>query len=829
MFKIYQFFIKFFFHPEEKADVGTKKIMNLWTLTFINQDLEEKYSNKEKQRIIVLFRLQYLIHFLINVIYFVNNQFFLKNYQVAYFRVAFCFWHIICMILQANIKRIHYKSFIAISEFFSCVITILIAYVYVQAQLINKPCGRQTTSQAVSGGIQTGLLIISYLLVCPLWFIQGLILIAATILFIGLMGNLGSIYWTFYVLLLMMLIFFRFLEYYKRIDFYTICQQTSNLHACKNIFDKTVPNSILILTENNDDLQDSTNSGKEMKLIYSNDFAIKYLQVSDENEIIKKLKSIYIQTEQESEQDTYNSCVSIYDVLYQKMGQFEEQFTQQLKTNRTTVIQNEYDISDFSDYFLCFRFDSQSKVALSQKQQLKIKSHFEIRVLHCIWENKHSILVIMNDISEKIRLKHLKELDQYKDRLLATVSHDLKTPLNGMMIDISIMQNILQQKSSITHGNIEQLCGHLDEFNQSGQLLLSMINDLLDYSQINKGYLRLIPKPFNLNNTFKFINSLLLRQSNEKGVQLIWRNHIDPDHSELLTDENRLKQVLINLVANAIKFTMQGEIVITANQSNEKDVIEISVSDTGYGIPEDIQKNLFRLYSTFDIGNNNRHGVGLGLTISQQLVTLLGPTDKIDLKSQVGKGSTFKFIIFRKLQQSLENSLQELDLNEKQIVPRFPSYKNLNQIIKKRKTIQKKAQTYYKLDSQTDECLKVLIVDDTPFNIIALSAMLNQVIYNCKLYKAFNGKQAFDLYSKEQMSVIFMDVNMPEMDGYQCTQEIRKFEQIQRLTQSLIIIVTAFTGSDDKQKSQKCGANDHLDKPLNMEDLKKVIKKFGII
>ncbi|CAD8102678.1 unnamed protein product [Paramecium sonneborni] len=829
MLKIYQFFLKFFFHPEETNDVEPKKIMNLWTLSFKNQDLEEKYSNKEKQRIIVLFRLQYLIHFLINVIYFVNNQFFLKNHLVAYFRVAFCFWHIICMISQANIKRIHYKSFIAISEFLSCVITILIAYAYVQAQLINKQCGKQTTSQAVSSGIQTGIIIISYLLVCPLWFIQGLILIAATILFIGLMGNLASIYWTFYVLLLMMLVFFRFLEYYKRIDFYTICQQTSNLHACKNIFDKTVPNSILILTENNQSLQDSTSQSKEMKLIYSNDFAIKYLQVSDENEVIQKLKSIYIQTDQESIQDTYNSCVSIYDVLYQKMGQFEEQFIEQMKTNRTTVLQNEYDISEFSDYFLCFRFDQQNKVPLSSKQQLKIKSHFEIRVLHCIWENKHSILVIMNDISEKIRLKHLKDLDQYKDRLLATVSHDLKTPLNGMMIDINIMQNILQQKSSITHNKIEQLCGHLDEFNQSGQLLLSMINDLLDYSQINKGYLRLIPKTFNLNTTFKFINSLLIRQSNEKGVQLIWNNQIDPKNSDLFTDENRLKQVLINLVANAIKFTMQGEIVVSASQPIEKDLVEISVSDTGYGIPEDIQKNLFRLYSTFDIGNNNRHGVGLGLTISQQLVSLLGPTDKIELKSQVGKGSTFKFVIFRKLHQSLENSIQEQDLNQKQIVPRFPSYKNLNQIIRKRKTQFKKAQTYYKLESIPDEYLKVLIVDDTPFNIIALSAMLNQVIHNCKLYKAFNGKQAFDLYSKEQMSVIFMDVNMPEMDGYQCTQEIRKFEQIYKLSQSLIIIVTAFTGSDDKLKSQKCGANDHLDKPLNIEDLQKVIKKFGII
>ncbi|CAD8047721.1 unnamed protein product [Paramecium sonneborni] len=506
--------------------------MNLRTLTFQNQDQEEKYLNKEKQRIIVLFRLQYLIHFLINFIYFVNNQFFLKNQLGAYFRAGFCLWHIVCMISQANIKRIHYKQFIAMSEFLSCVITILITYVYVQAQLINTQCGKQTTSQTVSSGIQIGIIIISYLLVCPLWFVQGLVLKAATFLFIGLMGNLASIYWTFYVLLLMMLVFFRLFEYYKRIDFYTICQQTSNIHACKNIFDKTIPNSILIFTENNDNLQDST------KLV--NEFAIKYLQVSDENEIIKKLKSIYIQNEQESILDTYNSFVSIYDVLYQKMGQFEEQFTQQLNTNQTSILQNEYDISNLSDYFLCFRFDYQSKVALSQKQQLKMKSHFEIRLLHCIWENKHSILVIMNDISEKIRSIHLKELDQYKDRLLATVSHDLKTPLNGMMIGINII---------IMINNIKQLCSHLDEFNQSGQLLLSMINDLLDYSQINKGYLRLTPKSFNLNNTFKFINSLLLRQSNEKGVQLIWNNKVDPNNSDQFTDENRLKQVLINLVA----------------------------------------------------------------------------------------------------------------------------------------------------------------------------------------------------------------------------------------------------------------------------------------
>ncbi|CAD8120967.1 unnamed protein product [Paramecium sonneborni] len=828
MLKIYQFIVKFFLHPEEVSnELEPKKIMNLWTLSFRNLDIEEKYTNKEKKRIIVLFRLSYLIHFFINFIYFINNQFVLKNQVVAYLRIGFSFWHIICLISQANIQKIQYKYFISISEIVSAFITILITYVYIQAQLLNKQCNQQTTAQALSGGIQTGIIIISYLIVCPLWFCQGLILIAATILLVGLIGIIDSIYWTFYVLLIMLFIFFRSLEYYKRLDFYKICQQTSNLNACKNIFDKTVPNSILILTEQNDDLQDSTNTGKEMKLIYTNDFAIKYLQVSDENEIIKKLKCIYIQTEQESEQETYNSCVSIYDILQKKLNQVEEQF-QQTQSNRSSVIKNEYDISDVSDYFLCFKLDCQCKVQLSTKPQVKIKSHFEIRILNCIWENKHSILVIMNDISEKIRLKHLKEMDHYKDRLLATVSHDLKTPLNGMMIDIDIMQHILQQKSQITVNNIDQLCIHLDEFHQSGQLLLSMINDLLDYSQINKGQLRLIPKNFNLNNTFKFINQLLNRQSIEKGVKLNWYNTIDDQNSILLTDETRLKQVLINLVANAIKFTMQGEIQIMAIYHPESDLIELSVQDTGYGIPEEIQKNLFKLYSTYDIGKNNRHGVGLGLTISQQLVSLLGPSDKIELKSQVGKGSTFKFKIFRILKQSLENSIQEQDLYQKQIVPQFPSYKNLNSIKKKRSQI-KKAQTYYKLETTPDDSFKILIVDDTPFNIIALSAMLNQVMINCKLFKAFNGKQAFDLYSKEQMNIIFMDVNMPEMDGYQCTSEIRKFEQIQKLSQSIIVIVTAFSGQDDKLRSQKCGANYYLEKPLNMDDLKKVMKKFGIL
>ncbi|CAD8123350.1 unnamed protein product [Paramecium sonneborni] len=828
MLKIYQFIVKFFLHPEEVSNgLEPKKIMNLWTLQFRNSEIEEKYTNKEKKRIIVLFRISYLIHFFINFIYFINNQFVLKNQTVAFFRIGFSFWHIICLITQANIQKIQYKYFISISEIVSAFTTILITNVYIQAQLLNKQCNQQTTAQALSSGIQTGIIIISYLIVCPLWFCQGLILVAATILLVGLIGIIDSIYWTFYVLLIMLFIFFRSLEYYKRLDFYAICQQTSNLNACKNIFDKTVPNSILILTGQNDDLQESTNTGKEMKLIFTNDFAIKYLQVSDENEIIRKLKSIYIQTEQETEQETYNNCVSIYDILQQKLNEVEEQF-QQTSSNRSSLIKNEYDISDVSDYFLCFKFDCQSKVTLSSKSQVKIISHFEIRVFHCIWENKHSILVIMNDISEKIRLKHLREMDHYKDRLLATVSHDLKTPLNGMMIDINIMQHILQQKSSITHSNIEQLCLHLDEFHQSGQLLLSMINDLLDYSQINKGLLRLIPKSFNLNNTFKFINQLLNRQSTEKGVRLNWCNTIDDKNSILLTDETRLKQVLINLVTNAIKFTMQGEILIIANHIPESDLIELSVSDTGYGIPDEIQKNLFKLYSTYDIGKNNRHGVGLGLTISQQLVTLLGPSDKIELKSQVGKGSTFKFKIYRILQQQLENSIQEQDLHQKQIVPLFPSYKNLN-CIKKKRAQTKKAHTYYKLETTPDESFKILIVDDTPFNIIALSAMLNQVMINCKLFKAFNGKQAFDLYSKEQMNIIFMDVNMPEMDGYQCTSEIRKFEQIQKLSQSIIVIVTAFSGQDDQIKSLKCGANYHLEKPLNLEDLKNVMQKFGIL
>ncbi|KAM3131984.1 hypothetical protein pb186bvf_015868 [Paramecium bursaria] len=783
--------------------------MSKWTLRFQNILLEEQYDINQKPKYVSMFRITTLFQLLVNIIYFFNTYFVHKVQELSYYRIAFAMWHMILLGLQlTNFKVFRQRNVIAFTVYFNSILNLGLMYMYVSTVLYNKSCTQTVLTQALNSGINIEHFNISYILACPNWILQCLIAITTQVTIVGVFGNLvSSSYWTFYVLLLSLCLLFRVYESNFRLDFIQLYKQNANINACKKIFDKTIPNSIIVLAKDQSYMTQCSNrwetsedqlctTERKLQVLYNNDASLKYMGAKNQEEVLANMKQIFIQKDNSS---VHSQLMSIYDVIW-------DTFNNHQSIQRPSLDDYALPTAE-SQQFICLMQKSREVMGSNKQIAFANETHFDIRILQCLWEKKPSVVVVINDISEKIRLKNMKQLDSYKDRLLATVSHDLKTPLNGMSILTQVMQELVNNKEEITTQDKQDLKKYLRDFHQSQLLLLSMINDLLDFSQINRGLLRLAPAQFTIQHTFDFIHSLLERQAKAKNIDLLWVIDIPIHYQTLFSDENRLKQIIINLVSNAIKFTSKGYIKITAKYINEpRDIIRISVKDTGQGIPISIQGHLFKLYSTFNFQNNNQHGVGLGLTITKQLVNLLGPDETLEFQSEVDKGTEFSFTIYRNLDDNHET------FSPKQRLPSFSAKRMLKSVP----------------SVIPSKHIKILLVDDTPINIIALGALITKCM-KCEILKACNGVEALELVKREDVQIVFMDVNMPIMDGYECTKEIRKWQQQMNIHQFPIIMVTAFTNESDKQQSKLVGADSHLDKPVQILALKSILNDFGLL
>ncbi|CAD8081014.1 unnamed protein product [Paramecium sonneborni] len=283
---------------------------------------------------------------------------------------------------------------------------------------------------------------------------------------------------------------------------------------------------------------------------------------------------------------------------------------------------------------------------LQEKEQIKNYFPTDIDVLEVIWDQQPAIMLIFQSQSEKQQQQQIEELklrDQYKDDLLVSVSHDFKTPINGIVAIVQYLEQVVVNQMEINY---------LIILKKWAQLLLYMISDILDFSRIQKNSLRLTNTTFYIQAIVQEIIDLVSLQANQKGI--IVQKNITFGDRLMYSDPNRIKQILLNLLSNSLKFTEKGKIDIVVDYKNSEihnqqvKLINISVSDTGVGIPDNIKPKLFQMYGTFDFTNNgsNKHGIGLGLVICKKLVGLLGPTDNIELISQVGIGSKFSFDVF---------------------------------------------------------------------------------------------------------------------------------------------------------------------------------------
>ncbi|MBF0239243.1 MAG: SpoIIE family protein phosphatase [SAR324 cluster bacterium] len=395
-------------------------------------------------------------------------------------------------------------------------------------------------------------------------------------------------------------------------------------------------------------------------------------------------------------------------------------------------------------------------------------------------------------LAQKQSIENLRQVDQLKDEFLANTSHELRTPLNGIIgIAESLMEGATGKLSRDTHRNLNLIV-------QSGKRLANMVNDVLDFSKMKHNDLHLNLLPMDIHNLTQWVLTLSRPLLKQNGVVL----HSEiPENLPLVdADENRLQQILLNLVGNAIKFTDQGEICVRA-ESRENQVW-VSVSDTGIGIPQDKQERIFEAFEQGDGSQNRIHeGTGLGLSITKKLVELHG--GKIFLESTEGKGSTFSFNLAISEKQTLpETSLRQgLQAHQKEAVQDIQEALEF--------TVSPENP-----DQQPSPGKTILVVDDEPVNVQVVQNHLQ--MRNYRVLTACDGAEALDVLEKNKPDLIVLDLMMPRMNGYEVTQHIRKQYTQEELP---IVMLTAKNQVRDLVESYASGVNDYLTKPFHKEEL----------
>jgi PAS domain S-box-containing protein len=391
-----------------------------------------------------------------------------------------------------------------------------------------------------------------------------------------------------------------------------------------------------------------------------------------------------------------------------------------------------------------------------------------------------------NELEKQLKLEkqNAEDANKAKSIFLASMSHEIRTPLNSVIgfSDLLSKTDICPEQKK-----------YIQAIHNSGNLLLELINDILDFSKIEAGKMEIFPEKVDLFSLIEQVMSMVRIKIAEKDIQLIQELYLNESRF-VYVDSMRIKQILVNLLGNATKFTNSGEIKLKVVSQRIDDSkfrkFHFSVQDTGIGIPQEKQKIIFELFAQEDNSTTRRYGgTGLGLSICNRLLLLMN--SQLYLESKSSLGSRFYFDLILPVDPEIKNAESIFEASENDMPITF-------------------------------DPIHVLIVDDNPVNILLAKSMVIKMLPNSHIIEAEDGLVAMEQFKKREPDLILLDIQMPKMSGYDVAGEIR----IHQNKFVPIIALTAEATLGERERCLNAGMNDYLSKPFLYNNLKRIIKKY---
>lgn len=395
---------------------------------------------------------------------------------------------------------------------------------------------------------------------------------------------------------------------------------------------------------------------------------------------------------------------------------------------------------------------------------------------------KNFVCVSFMDITElkKLEMNLIKakekaeESERLKTSFLASMSHEIRTPMNGIIgfADLLKENNI----------NEEDQKNYIEIIKKSGKRMLNILNNIISISKIDAGVEKVNNDATDINSLLKYIYDFFKIEVENKGLKLILNEKLEKENSLILTDREKIYSILINLVKNSIKYSDKGKIWFGCNKVGDN--LIFYVKDQGVGIPKKDRETIFNIFTQLKNSDGRKKGgIGLGLTISKKYVEMLG--GKIWIDTETKKGTKFYFSIPYVKVDDIEDEMEEK--------------LEYTKILKNK---------------------KFLIVENDETSMLLLSTIIKK--YGGKVIKVYNGLDAIDICRRNNdIDLIFMDIHIPEINGYETTKEIRLFNN-----DVIIIAQTAYALEGDESLAKTSGCNEYISKPISIEDVRNIIEKY---